>query len=441
MATKTETKAKTDAPAQAAPAAQPPAQRRTGQEIAIARPRLPYPGRIVEDRFGVDAATWRAVCESVFPLARTPEAIILALSYCRAKRLDVMKKVCHIVPMWNTALNREVETVWPGIAELRTTAFRTAQYAGARPTEFGPWIEHEFEATKPARGNKAAVHKKKRVRFPEWARVTVLRHGIAGVVEFPGPTIYFREAFGYDKGVAVPNERWSRAPSQMLEKCAEAAALRKAFPEEFGDDWTAEEMEDRLTTVPPAGEAARPAPAEFVASPEDDGPPQDGVQHVDEVEGEVIEPEEEAEDEAGESLAQETARNTDRAKPTAPQPQAEKPADKAPAPAAAAQEEPEDAEEENGEHSRGTSAPPLEDEEAESKAFKEAEVFLKRAVEGLLSSDLKTEEDFNDYGERTKSTLKAWTDLSDDERDDLRARFVSALLNRKRDVFGARRGR
>jgi hypothetical protein len=39
------------------------------------------------------------------------------------------------------------------------------------------------------------------------------------------------------------NARWSKAPVQMLTKCAEAAALREAFPDELGGQQTAEEMD------------------------------------------------------------------------------------------------------------------------------------------------------------------------------------------------------
>ena len=46
---------------------------------AIAAPRLPYHPAI-KDRFGVDVSEWRALTDSIFPAAKTTEAIILALS-------------------------------------------------------------------------------------------------------------------------------------------------------------------------------------------------------------------------------------------------------------------------------------------------------------------------------------------------------------------------
>jgi phage recombination protein Bet len=404
---------------------------------AIAGARIRYPGPMVSERFGVDAATWRALVESVWPLARTAEAIILALSYCRAKHLDPMKKVCHIVPMWNSALNREVETVWPGIAELRTTAFRTAQYVGADATEFGEWKTETFKGERPARGNKAAVKKEKTVRFPEFAQITVYRNGVAGRVAFPGPRIYYREAFGYEAGIPVPNARWERAPSQMLEKCAEAAALRKAFPEEFGDDWTAEEMEGRFTTSAPPGEQARPAAADFIDA-EEDAQADEGV-----VRQAAEEPDEVVDEETGEitaTLAQETAANPQRT--AAPEPERKVEPDRvAPKPA---QEKVVAAAAEHGIAGEGLEAVDetvvhvRPGEDGPSEDLTRWEEYLRKVSDGITAAEINTADAIDDYAERVKAALKAADGLSDDERDDLRARFVSIYLNRRKALgYGA----
>ena len=39
---------------------------------------------------------------------------------------------------------------------------------------------------------------------------------------------------------------WKQRPYGQLEKCAEAAALRKAFPEELGNEYAAEEMGNKI---------------------------------------------------------------------------------------------------------------------------------------------------------------------------------------------------
>lgn len=437
----TTTETKTSAPAETgqAPAASPPETRKRRQEVQLAGPRLPYPGAAIEERYDVDRSTWKALCESIFPLAKTPEAIILALAYCRARRLDVMKRPCHIVPMWNAALSKEVETVWPGIAELRTTAFRTAQYVGADATAFGETVTATFKGmTKPkaAWGNKPAKPAQEvsaTVTFPEWAQVTVYRLGAAGRVAFPGPRIYFCEAFGYDKGVAVPNARWTRAPSQMLEKCAEAAALRKAFPEEFADDYVAEEMEDRPTDVGDPADRNRPARAEFV---ENGGAPLDGVILEGEGEEEVV-VEEEREEEVVAPLAAETVQNPERVSGTpkgVKKPDADQGGDPRP-PAPPLEDEVE--EEVIEEPARGEEA----SRPAEPSPFEKLEQYLAMTVEGLKQSDLKTAADFDGYGARVKQAISEFPGVDEDERDDVRARFVSALLNAKRDAGLGRRQR
>ena len=218
------------------PVGSEPIEPKQSRAVTIAAPRLGYPAGL-EEKFGVDRSAWKALVEAVFPNAQSPDSVVLALSYCRARRLDPFKRVVHIVPIYDRERKRMVETVWPGIAELRTTAFRTGQYAGADPTAFGPSIKLKFRDDGSDR-RAAAEHE---VAFPEWAQVTVYRMLGAVRVAFPGPRVYWTETYSTIGRTDVPNDRWRRAPSQMLEKCAEAAALRKAFPEEMGDQGTDDE--------------------------------------------------------------------------------------------------------------------------------------------------------------------------------------------------------
>ena len=46
----------------------------------------------------IDLAVWSTLQNSVFPGAKD-ESIILAVDYCKARKLDILKKPCHIVPM------------------------------------------------------------------------------------------------------------------------------------------------------------------------------------------------------------------------------------------------------------------------------------------------------------------------------------------------------
>lgn len=207
---------------------------------AIAPPRIPYHPAIGE-KFGIDRAGWKVLVESTFPSAKTIEGVALALAYCKARNLDIFKRVVHIVPIWNSKLNREVETVWPGIAELRTTAHRTGQYAGKADTAYGPVITKEFTGSvgRDARPISATVS------FPEWAQVTVYRI-VQGVrCEFVGPKVFWLETYATQGKSDVPNDMWRNRPFGQLDKCAEAAALRVAYPEEIGSEYIDEEVQHR----------------------------------------------------------------------------------------------------------------------------------------------------------------------------------------------------
>lgn len=211
------------------------ARQQTPQVPALQGPRLPF-HPLVEERFGIDRASWKALVEAIFPNAQSVESVVLALSYCKARRLDPFKRVVHIVPIWSKELGRMMDTVWPGIGELRTTAFRTGEYAGRGATVTGPVLTQKV-------GNAE-------VSFPEWAQVSVFRMVKGQRVEFSGPRVYWLETYAVKKrGDDSPNEMWENRPWGQLDKCAEAAALRAGFPEEIGSDYIPEEVQHEKSRV------------------------------------------------------------------------------------------------------------------------------------------------------------------------------------------------
>jgi len=202
---------------------------------AVAQPRLPYhPG--LKERFGIGQSEWRALVESTFPTARSVGAVILALAYCKARSLDPFKKTVHIVPIWDKQRGCEVETVWPGIAEYRTTASRTGCYAGHDEIALGPMAEKTWQDTDKS----GKSHGDVTVKFPEWAQLTVYRIVKGERCAFPGPKVYWLETYA-SKRNGCPNTMWTERPIGMISKCAEAAALRGAFPEELGGEPSYEE--------------------------------------------------------------------------------------------------------------------------------------------------------------------------------------------------------
>jgi phage recombination protein Bet len=232
--------------------------------------RLPIASSVARE-FNIQPAEWRVLVEQIFPNAKTVEAVTMALSYCRARNLDIYKKPVHVVPMWSSALGKMVETVWPGIAEIRTTAARTGEYAGIDEVQFGPMVERTFSG-QTGSGNRAETITKM-VKFPEWASVVVYRFVKGQKIAFH-TKIFWEETYASIGKSDVPNDMWARRPRGQFDKCVEAAALRKAFPEEVGSMYAAEEMEGRVIDHDNGEKAAPkpPKPPAPPAPPAEDGP-------------------------------------------------------------------------------------------------------------------------------------------------------------------------
>lgn len=220
-----------------------------GEVVVFQKPRLPF-HEAIESRFNVDRGGWKVLVEAIFPAAKTVDSVVMALSYCKQRNLDIFKRPVHIVPMWSSQLGRMVETVWPSISELRTTAFRTGNYAGKSATIFGPAKKQKFEGRIEGYQGKPDRQLSVEVEFPEWAQVTLTRVLNGQKCEFVSPKVYWLESYGRQGKTDVPNEMWQKRPNGQLEKCVEAAGLRVAFPEEIGNEYAAEEMEGQRIIDP-----------------------------------------------------------------------------------------------------------------------------------------------------------------------------------------------
>lgn len=174
---------------------------------------------------------------SLYPGASN-DSIRMVLGYCKAAGLDPMQKPVHIVPMWDSKAGQMRDVVMPGVGLYRTQASRSQQMAGISEPEFGPLLTEDVGG--------------QRLTYPEWCRVTVKRLLPNGTVAEFTAVEYWLENYavkgGKEKSIA-PNAMWSKRPRGQLAKCAEAQALRKAFPE-VGATPTAEEMEGKAIDTP-----------------------------------------------------------------------------------------------------------------------------------------------------------------------------------------------
>lgn len=169
---------------------------------------------------------------SLYPGA-SADSINMVRGYCKAAGLDVMQKPLHIVPMWDSKAGAMRDVVMPGINLYRTQAMRSGECAGVSEPEFGPDITDRVGGQE--------------ITFPAWCRVTVKRRLPTGeIVDFAARE-FWRENYavkgGKEKSIA-PNAMWTKRPYGQIAKCAEAQALRKAFPE-IASQPTADEMEGK----------------------------------------------------------------------------------------------------------------------------------------------------------------------------------------------------
>lgn len=173
---------------------------------------------------GVSLPVWNTLCDSLFPGAKV-DSILMVLDYCKARGLDPMKKPCHIVPISVRSGDGWAyrDVVMPGIYEYRMTANRTGLYLGHSEPDYGPKVDLFG------------------VKAPEWCRMTMYRwhEKSQSKIEFP-VMVLFSEVCATKDGKA--NQRWAKAPVQMMTKCCEAAGLREAFPDELGGTHTDDEM-------------------------------------------------------------------------------------------------------------------------------------------------------------------------------------------------------
>lgn len=204
-----------------------------------------------------------ALKSSLYPGA-SEASVDLVLSYCRAAGLDPMQKPVHIVPMWDSKAKEMRDVVMPGIGLYRTNAARTGQFAGMSEPEFGPTVTERI-------GNRE-------VTYPDWCKVTAYRQLPSGhIAEFTAVE-YWIENYAIKGGKEQdqsPNAMWSKRVRGQLAKCAQAQALRMAFPEAVGAGPTAEEMEGKsiiegeAVHIPSSRKSAEPQPypaADFEAN-------------------------------------------------------------------------------------------------------------------------------------------------------------------------------
>ncbi len=180
------------------------------------------------DKRNISRENFRVIKEVLYPNVQKDETLLMAIDYCKARNLDIMKRAIQIVPIWDKNIGAMKDTIWPSITELRITAARTGQYAGKDKAIYGEEVTENFDGLE--------------VTYPKWCEVIVYKTVNGVKCAFSSNELYWKETYKTAKNnTTKPNTMWAKRTREQLAKCSEAAALRAAFPEEIGSDYIAEE--------------------------------------------------------------------------------------------------------------------------------------------------------------------------------------------------------
>jgi len=171
----------------------------------------------------------------------TNDELALFVGQCKRTQLDPFAKQIYAIFRFDKRLNREVMTVQTGIDGFRVIAERTGRYLG----HVGTWWCGEDEQWKEVWLSKTP---------PKAAKVTV-RKIVDGQISDTTAVAHWSE-YVDDK-----SPMWKTMPANQLAKCAEAKALRQAFPNDLSGLYTSDEMA-QADARPLARDAAIEAAAE-----------------------------------------------------------------------------------------------------------------------------------------------------------------------------------
>ncbi len=162
----------------------------------------------------------------------TDDEFQLFTGICNRTGLDPFARQICMVKRYNSSLEREVATVQVTVDGFRLIAARTGKFAGQKPHQWcgddGKWVDVWLDD-----------------QPPKAARVGVLHKDFAEPLYAIAKWSTYAQTY-YDKASKqwVVTHMWRDKPDHMLSKCAEALALRRAFPNDLSGLYTIEETKE-----------------------------------------------------------------------------------------------------------------------------------------------------------------------------------------------------
>lgn len=160
---------------------------------------------------------------SIMPANSTKNELELYLYQCKRTGLDPLTRQIYCIK------NKDKFSIQSTIDGFRLVAERSGEYEGQTPAmwcgEDGEWREVWLDSKKPPIAAKVGIYRKG-FKEPMYA--------VARWESYVQQT--------YKDGKLVTKYTWLKMGDLMLSKCAEALALRKAFPQELSGLYTHEEM-------------------------------------------------------------------------------------------------------------------------------------------------------------------------------------------------------
>lgn len=173
----------------------------------------------------------------------TDDEFKLFMEVCRRKRMDPFDRQIHAVKRWDPEAGRETMTFQVGIDGLRAQAEETGEMDGTEGPLWcgldGAWMDVWLSDAAPVA-----------------AKYIVWRKGHAR----PYLGIAHLSEYVQRKKSGEPNRMWTTMPAGQIAKCAEALALRKAFPKRLSGLYAPEELDQAGTPLAAAAQSKGRAP-------------------------------------------------------------------------------------------------------------------------------------------------------------------------------------